>query len=51
MAWVFGNSSCHNAYSQDALVAMHMNARSGALYEGYRVARKGPIESSGHRSL
>ena len=29
ITWIFDNSSCHNAYSQDALVAMHMNAKCG----------------------
>ena len=27
MAWVFDNSSCYNAYSEDALIAANMNAR------------------------
>ena len=27
--WIFDNSSCHNAYSDDALIATHMNAKPG----------------------
>ena len=27
--WIFDNSSCHNAYSEDALNAAHMNAKPG----------------------
>ena len=27
VAWVFDNSSCHNAYSEDALIAANMNAK------------------------
>lgn len=29
VAWVFDNSSCHNAYSENALVAANMNAKPG----------------------
>jgi len=27
VAWIFDNSSCHNAYSEDALIAAYMNAK------------------------
>ena len=29
LIWVFDNSSCHNAYADDALIAAHMNAKPG----------------------
>ena len=29
VVWVFDNSSCHNAYAEDALIAAHMNAKPG----------------------
>ena len=29
VAWVFDNSSCHNAYAEDALIATNMNAKPG----------------------
>ena len=34
--WVFDNSSCHNAYADDALIAAHMNAKPGGKQPAMR---------------
>ena len=37
ITWLFDNSSCHHAYSQDALLAKHMNAKHGGKQPCMRV--------------
>ena len=40
VAWVFDdNSSCHNAYSEDALIAANMNAKPGGKQSHLRDTR------------
>ena len=36
VVWVFDNSSCHNAYSDDALLASRMNAKPGGKQPALR---------------
>ena len=36
VVWVFDNSSCHNAYAEDALIAAHMNAKTGGKQAALR---------------